>query len=238
MDLTVYEAQFPKKRIGKHNDGGYVIVALPTEYDLLLSGGIETDTSFEDEFLEIYNVNCVAFDASITKCPSVHPRFTWIPKYVGTRNTDNLDNLHSYLESHSNIFLKMDIEGAEIPWLETLSEKHMNSLAQIVMEFHNPFSNRETLVMQKIQKTHVLFHLHANNYGGMRGNIPRVFECTYVNRKFVTYPVRPNQRPNPDPSYDEPNIPSYRDLDLNFRPYVDKPSPKRWSVNNFRYMFV
>ena len=221
MDLRVYQAQFPKKRIGKNNDGGYIIVVLPVEYDLLLSGGIENDTSFEDHFLELYNVNCLAFDASIAKCPSVHPRFTWIPKYIGSQNADIFVNLHDYLESHSNVFVKMDIEGSEIPWLESLSESHMNSLAQIVIEFHTPFSDREALVIQKIQKTHVLFHLHGNNCCGMNGNIPNVFECTFVNRRFVTYPVNLNKRPNPDPLYDQPNVWRRPELNLNFKPYVN-----------------
>lgn len=35
-------------------------------------------------------------------------------------------NLHEYIDAHSNIFVKMDIEGYEIPWFLSLAPEHMN----------------------------------------------------------------------------------------------------------------
>jgi hypothetical protein len=206
MDLTVYKPQFPRKRIGKDNDGGYIIIDAPINYDFLIGAGINDDTSFEDHFLSLYpKLECHAFDGTIKKSPSKNPRFTWIPKNIGSG--DNEDDLISYLEKYSNIFLKMDIEGHEIAWIEKLTEKHLNCLAQIVIEFHYPFSERHYAVMRKIHKTHVMFHFHENNCCGYNGSIPNVFECTFLNRRYVTYPVSIISTPLPIPGLDQPNLP-------------------------------
>jgi len=206
MDLTLYQPQFPRKRVGKDNDGGYVIIDAPIKYDFLIGAGISNDTSFEDHFLSLYpDLECHGFDGTIRKNPSNNPRFTWIPKNIGSG--PNEDDLISYLEKYSNIFLKMDIEGHEIAWVENLTEKHLDSLAQIVIEFHFPFGDRQTAVMEKIQKTHVMFHFHENNCCGYNGNIPNVFECTFLNRRYVTYPVSINTTPLPIPGLDQPNLP-------------------------------
>jgi len=50
-NLILYNTPFSKQRIGKHNDGGYVIINLPGEYDLFISGGIANDISFEKALL-------------------------------------------------------------------------------------------------------------------------------------------------------------------------------------------
>ena len=39
--------------------------------------------------------------------------------------------------------MKMDIEGGEIPWINSLNDEQMNNFQQIVIEFHRPFKNRE-----------------------------------------------------------------------------------------------
>lgn len=222
MDLTVYQSQYPKKRIGKNNDGGYIIIDVPIQYDFLLGAGISNDISFEEHFLRLFpHLQCHGFDGTINSIHSTNRRFTWIKKNIGTINSDTTDNLHSYLEKYSNVFLKMDIEGHEIPWFECLTDSHMNSIAQMVVEFHYPFSPREEAVMNKIQKTHVMFHIHANNACGTNGRIPNVFECTFVNRRFVTYPCYLNKTPLPTPRLDQKNIPRLPDISLNYPPFVN-----------------
>ena len=58
MELRVYKSEFPKERIGKNNDGGYVICNIPNiKYDVLISGGISNDTTFEDQFLNKFSIN-------------------------------------------------------------------------------------------------------------------------------------------------------------------------------------
>ena len=82
----------------------------------------------------------------------------------------------------------MDIEGGEIPWIKSLNIGQMNRFEQIVMEFHFPFSDNEIDVFDKINKNHYLIHFHGNNCCGLRNHnnvdIPNVFECTYLHKKY------------------------------------------------------
>jgi len=53
--LTVYDSPFPKVRLGKDYDGGYIIADIPNiNYTTLLAGGIDTDISFEEDFVRKY----------------------------------------------------------------------------------------------------------------------------------------------------------------------------------------
>ena len=50
--LTVYKSPFTKLRLGKDNDGGYIIAEIPNvNYKTVLSGGIDNDISFEEKYL-------------------------------------------------------------------------------------------------------------------------------------------------------------------------------------------
>lgn len=223
--LTLYESPFTKKRLGRKFDGGYVICEIPNvEYDILLSAGIDNDTSFEDEWL-IQNPykKCIAFDKTIMTCPSTHSNFKWIKKNIGGSNDNDHTNLHDFLISNDNVFIKMDIEGSEISWFESLNELHMNKMSQIVIEFHSPFSNRENLIFEKINKTHVLLHFHGNNCCGTRIHmgvmIPNVFECTYVHKKYINTNLNLNRESIPS-NYDNPNIQGREDIVLTTPPFV------------------
>lgn len=117
----------------------------------------------------------------------------------------------------------MDIEGHEIPWLESVSEEQLNNISQIAMEFHNPYSSREDNVFNKLNKTHYLIHAHANNHGGVQEYnnvmIPEALELTYLNKKYFTNtpPLNDEMLPN---SLDQINSPNTIDHSLNYPPFV------------------
>ena len=60
-----------------------------------------------------------------------------------------------YINKNKNIFLKMDIEGAEVNWLNSLSSEQLSNFSQMVIEFHNPFSEKEQRMFNKLCETHV-----------------------------------------------------------------------------------
>ena len=193
--LTVYKSTFPKKRLGKDGDGGYIIADIPNiNYLTFLAGGIADDITFEEDFMANYpNVDCYAFDGTVNCKPS-NKKIKFIKKNIGNNNNNNVTNLHNIIDSTDNIFVKMDIEGGEIPWIHSLSEEQMNKFEQIVIEFHLPFSEKEIDVFNKINRNHYLIHFHGNNCCGVRNHknilIPNVFECTYVNKRhFETTPL-------------------------------------------------
>jgi hypothetical protein len=187
--LTVYKSPYAKKRIGKNNDGGYVIIDVPeVKYNLLLAGGIKNDISFETAFSSIYGSRCVAFDGTINNLPKLNSGIEFIKKNIGGENTETLTNLHTLIDNTDKIFVKMDIEGWEIPWIKSLSDAQMDKFEQIVIEFHRPYTERENGIFAKMNKHHVLVHLHANNCCGTRiykGVVmPNIFECTYLHKRY------------------------------------------------------
>jgi hypothetical protein len=223
--LSLYTPPFPKKRIGKSNDGGYVICEIPNiSYDLLLSGGISGDTSFEDNFLELHpTVQCYAFDGTINSSPSKNSRFNFIKKNIGSENNEQVTNIHDIINVNNDIFVKMDIEGGEIGWIKSLSNEQINKFEQIVMEFHFQFNNKEIDVFDKINKNHYLIHFHGNNCCGTRNHngviIPNVFECTYLHKKYFINPPELNEELIPS-NLDMKNA-IYDEIYINYPPFVN-----------------
>ena len=190
--LTVYKSPFTKFRLGKDGDGGYIIADIPNiQYTTLLAGGIADDITFEEHFINKYpSAKTFAFDGTVNTLPTENPNIIFIKKNIGPENTEDVTNLHDIINANESIFIKMDIEGGEIPWLKCLSDEQMNKFEQIVMEFHFPFSNNEKDVFDKINKHHYLIHFHGNNCCGLRIHngviVPNVFECTYLHKKYFT----------------------------------------------------
>ena len=191
--LILYQSPYDKVRIGKSNDGGYVICNLPDNYDLFISGGISNDISFEIDFLKKYKditnniIKCYAFDGTISTLPYHNAQnINFIKKNLGNIETNDVTNLSSYIndtvndDKYNNIFMKIDIEGHEfrlLPYL--IDNNYMNKIKQLVIEMHTPadiqmfpdyFSGLSDIknanmfeLLNNINKTHTLVHFHGNN---------------------------------------------------------------------------
>jgi hypothetical protein len=225
--LTYYKPPFKKIRIGKDFDGGYIICDIPNiKYDLLLGCGVDVDISFETQFCDKYNnALCYLYDGSVNDFNLENKNMTFFKKYINNFNDENNTNLHDIIDKFDNIFLKMDIEGYEIPWIKALSYEHLNKITQIVIEFHFPFEDYKKDVFDKLNKYFVIIHFHANNCCGVRNHngviIPNVFECTYLNRKFFNN----NYELNTDiiPSIlDMKNVMENDEIYINYKPFVNK----------------
>jgi hypothetical protein len=223
--LTVYKSPFTKLRLGKDNDGGYIIAEIPNiNYTTLLAGGIAGDISFEEDFINKYpNINSYAFDGTINNLPKENNNITFIKKNIGFENNEHVTNIHDIINVNECIFVKMDIEGGEIPWVKSLSDEQMNKFEQIVMEFHRPFSDNEIDVFDKINKNHYLIHFHGNNCCGVRNHngifIPNVFECTYLHKKYFTNIPELNKDLIPS-NLDMKNIDN-DEIYINYPPFVN-----------------
>lgn len=223
--LTVYKSPFTKCRLGKDYDGGYIIAEIPNiKYTTLLAGGIADDISFEEDFINKYTINnAYAFDGTISELPKKHSKITFIEKNIGCKNTEKITNIHDIIDVNECIFVKMDIEGGEIPWIKSLSDEHMNKFEQIVIEFHRPFNNKEIDVFDKINKNHYLIHFHGNNCCGTRNHngviIPNVFECTYLHKKYFTN--RPELNKELIPSNLDMKNTEKNEIYINYHPFVN-----------------
>jgi hypothetical protein len=222
--LTVYACPFAKVRVGKDYDGGYIIAVVPNvTYDVLIAGGIETDVSFEEHWLRLHpGAKCIAFDGTIAALPPTDAPITFVKKNIGAETTVEVTNLRAEMAPFERIFVKMDIEGGEIPWLSVLSDAQLAKMEQIVMEFHFPFSDKEQAVFELLNQSHYLVHFHGNNSIGTRDvdgvAVPCVFECTYVHKRHFKAPPALNREPIPGP-LDMRNVPYHDELYLSHPPF-------------------
>ena len=231
--LEVYN--FDKKfRLGVNEDGGYVIGELYGGYDCYISAGVSNEESFSRDFINKYHMNeynSFAFDGTINSYPYEYTtNISFIKKNINSYNDDRNTDLSFLLSKYSNIFIKMDIEGGEYPWLLSMNETQLSNIKQLAIEFHGIRSNAyETVIhsdkvkcLEKLTKTHYLIHAHGNNCGPTIENISDIIELTYINKKYYTPPVELNKKPLPIINIDFPNNLNKKEIDLNFYPFVNK----------------
>lgn len=228
--LQVYDFE-DKIRLGINQDGGYVLANLGNSYDCYISCGISHEESFSRDFIEKYNMNkdnSYGFDGTIHDYPYHYTnKITFIKKNINGFNDDKNTNLLFLTELYNDIFLKIDIEGGEYPWLLSLNENHLTKFKQIVIEFHGINDNSwgcnyndKLKCLEKLSNTHFLVHAHGNNNGKSKNGIPDVVELTYVNKKCFEQTPKFNSKSLPIKNLDFPNNPIYTEISLNNYPFV------------------
>jgi len=228
--LQVYN--FDKKvRCGTTSDGGYVFAELEGGYDCYISAGISNEESFSRDFINKYNMtkdNSYGFDGTIEDYPYRYTnKISFIKKNIHSINDDKHTNLSFLTEKYDNIFLKIDIEGGEYPWLLEIDETRLDKFKQIVIEFHGITNdgwgcnyNEKIKCLEKLAQTHYIVHAHGNNHGPVVNRIPDVIELTYVNKKYFASAPKLNTRPLPIANLDFSNIGGPYDINLNFYPFT------------------
>lgn len=230
--LTTYE--YPRKiRLGNNHDGGYVIADLAGGYDGYISAGVGDDASFCAAFITAYQtMNNHAFDGTISVLPSNFPStLTFVKKNIGIHENSDETNLSELLNSGKNLFLKMDIEGGEVPWLNQVSFEHLSHIKQLVIEFHGITddswgSSLESKIsgLEKLTQSHRLVHIHGNNCGPMSVyegvSVPAVVECTFVRATELGGLMSYNTESLPVPGLDFPNNTELDDYGMNQPPFV------------------
>ncbi len=231
-----------KIRLGSNIDGGYVIGHLDIIYDCYITAGIADNDDFTIDFMNKYNVNpqnCFAFDGTIEKLPTnLIDNVEFIKKNIGYANDDKTTNLDFLMKAYNNIFVKMDIEGGEWPWLLSMDTTKLNNISQLVIELHgitdvswhgmtvNSFNCDcvgKTNCLKLLSDTHYLVHAHGNNADKVAQNgLPNVIELVYINKKCFSEIPKVNSAPLPIKGLDFPNEVKYPDVDLNFYPFVNK----------------
>ena len=220
-----------KIRCGKNYDGGYVFGELNGGYDCYISAGICDEESFSQDFINKYNMNeynSFGFDGTIHHYPYEYTnKISFIKKNINGFNDDNNTNLDYLISKYSSIFLKMDIEGGEYPWLLYLDETQLNKFKQIVIELHGITTDGwgcnhvdKMKCIKKLVNTHYIIHAHGNNNSFINCNYPDVIELTLINKKYFDTIPEMNTIPLPIPNLDYPNDLNYPDISLNFYPFI------------------
>tara|TARA_B100002019_G_scaffold96729_1_gene83260 strand:- start:8246 stop:9142 length:897 start_codon:yes stop_codon:yes gene_type:complete len=195
MDVT--EANHNYVRIGEQDfDGGYTMLE-NFQDSIAYSFGICDDVSW-DAHMAKKGIQVFMYDHTIKGLPYNHKNFHFNRIGILGNPEDSCSNMKTMselieLNGHSknkNLILKMDVEGWEWEFLNYASEKTLDQFSQIVFEFHdltNPdMENKIIPALQKLNNTHQLVHVHANNLhpASYLADImlPPVLEATYLRR--------------------------------------------------------
>ena len=167
-------------RLGKNNDGGYVVLKSSLKkYENLLSFGIAEDISFEKKFQEYNGCSINCFDPSIDGLPELMHKTTFFKLGIDSRNYGDYINLEKVLElseinKDSKVFMKMDIEGFEWNIFEdNESFNLLKDFEQVVIELHMKYLLGKTkyfLPIALIKRFYILkklrkhFYFYISNY--------------------------------------------------------------------------
>jgi hypothetical protein len=158
----------------------------------------------------------------------------FIPKFIGTRNDSEyaaFDALFSDLKrggtGEPDVFIKMDVEGAEFDVLGDLKPFYaaINGLA---LEFHNlnVIGNDTAFdaIVRDLKTAFSVAHIHANNHGPVNRetNLPDTLEITFINNALVPGPAVFSDTAYPIAGLDYPNNPDRADYPLVFPPLSPK----------------
>tara|TARA_B100000886_G_scaffold322255_1_gene265121 strand:- start:1036 stop:1773 length:738 start_codon:yes stop_codon:yes gene_type:complete len=228
-------------RIGRDNDGGYLVEKKSLENSQsLISLGINDDWSFEEDFLKKNkDISIKCFDDVLDKKFLLkriivqflfllyNRNFSILKKYISTyfsflrlkkkiqfnKKKVSYNHLNKILsQEKNNIFLKIDIEGGEYRILEDLL-LNQKKIIGLVIEFHDHDLHREKILKFLNSFNLTLVHIHGNNFAGRDLNN----DITTLELTFSKNPVQIgdiNILPN---KLDMPNNFKKSEIILNFK---------------------
>ena len=188
-------------RIGRDNDGGYIMLNEFSKGKIAYSFGISGDVSWDADMVS-RGYDIFMYDHTIDELPQNNNHFHWCKLGVADsiNHSSDLDTLENIIKKngHDNekhMILKMDVEGAEWGALQLTNSETLNKFDQMVFEFHDcvKTKNRELYldILKKISKTHQCVHVHINNYSKIymvNGiNFGDCIEVTFVNKNMCEF---------------------------------------------------
>ncbi len=219
-----------KVRIGGDADGGYVMPSMALKSTAVVSIGIGDQVSFDAELADRGAV-VLQYDHTIPGAPMAHRNFRYHKLGWGAKDEGELRCLASMMsgidwDEARYPILKFDTEGAEWSCLAAATSADLQRFAVIAGEFHgfHNLVNRGVhdamkAVFEKIRRTHLPVHLHANNATGIRlvlgVPVPPLLEITFVRKDLAVFAGHSTE-PIPGP-LDRPNMADRPDICL--RPF-------------------
>ncbi|MDE7333206.1 MAG: hypothetical protein K2O16_13425 [Lachnospiraceae bacterium] len=212
-------------RIGSESDGGYVMLNDFGDDNTAYSFGIGNNIDW-DENIADYGIDVYCYDHTINQLPKENTRLFF--QKTGICGEDDIENNLLSMETILNknnhqkknrLILKMDVEGAEWEFINTISIDTLKQFSQMTFELHGitNIANREMIMraLEKLNKTHYIIWVHGNNGGGSEtaGTVvmPRLLEITYVNKEQYPCVEAPYDCPL---DIDRPNMDEYPDIEL------------------------
>jgi hypothetical protein len=184
-------------RVGALRDGGYLIASDRGVPDFVISIGVGTECSADEELAHLGS-RVFQFDHTVSHSPARHPNITFIKRGLGPEAIDagsqtlSLDQLIHITGTPADqtAWLMMDAEGAEWDLLGRRCESLLR-FEQVAIEFHclSMLSNGRIaeIMLQALEKLRTSFvpvAWHPNNFAPVHviGNrwVPDVLEVTLV----------------------------------------------------------
>lgn len=222
----VYDvADLSKKiRVGKSNDGGYIMFEPLSREKIAYSIGISDDVSWDLD-MAVRGYQIFQYDHTIDALPEENVNFHWKKIGLGKNDHDDIRSLESILSENghqgiSGMVLKMDIEGAEWEVINSCPEELFKMFDQIVFELHDLANTRkreEVLsALRILNKTHFVAHVHGNNFSATQfcGDqiLPNILEITFLSRE--AYCIDSKSKEYLPLSIDAPNRADAPDIQL------------------------
>lgn len=227
-------------RIGRDNDGGYLVEKssiLNAKH--LVSMGLNDDWSFEKHFVSLNKVGVHVYDHTVDNSFWTSYYKKLFSEFRQKFQLDLFKQSFIYFQyllffkdkihykecigkgtslkkalSRINlfpVFLKIDIEGSEYSILEELV-LNSNKICGLVIEFHNLDFFLDKILEFTTNFDLQLVHIHGNNFGGKALlGYPLVLEMTFSKNPI---PLS-NLEPDLPHLLDMPNRVGFSDLDLN-----------------------
>ncbi len=187
-------------RVGGDADGGYIMDEITSDH-VAYSIGIGQEISWDADMAG-RNFDLYMYDYTVDHLPYHNNRFHFFKKGItGTETNDPVFcTLQTALKANGHdkqkhLILKMDIEGAEWPVFENISEELLDGFDQMVFEIHGLMKKNKweyyAECLERLNRTHVLVHVHGNNacrYALIDGlRLPDCIELSYVKRTNKDY---------------------------------------------------
>jgi hypothetical protein len=139
--LRVYDTELTKKRIGREEDGGYVILDEACKLtDVLYSYGVSDDWSFEEDFCNRYKCKANLYDHTVDLTERSDQKLVFRKEGLSSYPTPFTNTIRTHISTNSDqqkkLALKLDIEWNEWDFFESLEDEILEKFVHIVCEFH------------------------------------------------------------------------------------------------------
>jgi hypothetical protein len=215
-----------KIRLGRPNDGGYVMLEDFEGIAAAFSFGVADDASWDLD-IACRNILTYQLDHTIASAPATHPNLKFIRRKIVSEPSEDGETIAGLLSKYGSDagalhLMKMDIEGDEWSIFARAEPEHLRRFAQIVCEFHNfsqaadrSWYSRAQRVMEKLSNDFEVVHVHGNNCTPLitvaNVSFPETLEVTFANRACYQFNDCDDLFPTP---LDQPNSPQGADLFL------------------------
>ena len=185
-----------KIRVGPDCDGGYV-VAKNYLSPYLYSYGVGVECGFEQHYNKLVdNCKIKLFDGTVK-----NPVDFLANHHNAIFFQNNVHNEKDLDIKEQNVFIQMDIEGAELDIFINMSKRTFQKIKQLCLEVHlfqEVGFEKAKNFFKILNKYFYLVHIHGNNFESEKKfGLPTVLELTYVNSLKWTDAITLEDKPCP-----------------------------------------